>query len=83
MPKYAVRRMQVERGDPHSRGMDLADLMRRLADATERRRTAIRGSREWVAAQLEIDGISRRIWRSEDEDAETPRRRQPRGGPAI
>jgi hypothetical protein len=82
MPKYAVRRMSGDRAGRHSPGMDLADLLRRLADATERRRNAIRGSREWVAAQLEIDGISRRIWRSEEAEA-GGQRRERRGGPAI
>lgn len=56
--------MRPDRRATQTLDMQIRDLMRRLHEAEERRRTAPRYSEEYYAALHEVERLARDLWRA-------------------
>jgi hypothetical protein len=64
MSDYGIRVMRSGVVRPQTRGMQIRDLMRRLHEAEERRRTAPRYSEEYYSALRDVERLARDLWKA-------------------
>jgi hypothetical protein len=58
---YEILVMRQPKAQRQTRGMQIRDLMRRLHEAEERRRTAPRYSEEYYAALHDVERLARQL----------------------
>ncbi len=64
MPDYEIWVMRPQWTGSQTQAMQIRDLMRRLHEAEERRRTAPRYSEEYYAALHEVERLARDLWKA-------------------